>query len=670
MNPHRTPARPWLGSLLGAALLAACGGSDAPPAATLVAVAAPAADSRAARLDLAGVDANRNGVRDDIDAALARLAADQPRLHSAALNLARSEQALLVHGSAAARTAYIAALQCGGVPASLADALTTALLNTPAHATRQAQVLAGATLSAQACGGRPAKAAAAPAQPVIYINNAAVTLARAHENLLALDAVLQASRNHSAEPQTFALTLVYNPIGWSGQTLGDTARHEDAQEIFLLKTAEEHYAADMAQLVLPHDARSANLDTAAAARVKAHLDDMTPGGNSLESSGAVTDAQMAATQAATRALSAHMAAQPGSIVVAHGEGNLLANLAWADRVSQVGNAIATEARIVHVGNAASVAVNRLDLTHAGDRDINQTLPQLAIPRPKKGWAGATRTTPVRDGGYCAFSHAEPTFAAAKRAGPNSQWAGFYLSETPLPTVNQPWGVTYTVGAVAARDRLEDLVYAAVASLQRAQQPPEPTGRLPHSGIQPSQCYGSGGFVLVDCASPEAQALNSQQDGMRAHINPMSYSLVPKANGAFYDKTECVTDNVTGLMWEGKTATGLRAGMNLYTNLGDGRSGDASAYAAAINASGLCGHSDWRLPTVDELQGLVDYGVPFPGPTIDANWFPNTEGWTYWTASLSAVDPEYDAWIVFFYNGKIYEYPRDYGLSVRLVRASQ
>ena len=48
-----------------------------------------------------------------------------------------------------------------------------------------------------------------------------------------------------------------------------------------------------------------------------------------------------------------------------------------------------------------------------------------------------------------------------------------------------------------------------------------------------------------------------------------YALVFKrCNGTaveYFDKTECVRDNATGLIWEGKAASSLRAGSNKYTN---------------------------------------------------------------------------------------------------------
>jgi len=202
-----------------------------------------------------------------------------------------------------------------------------------------------------------------------------------------------------------------------------------------------------------------------------------------------------------------------------------------------------------------------------------------------------------------------------------------------------------------------------------------TGKLTDTGITASQCYEAGSNVLVSCTSAGAIALNDKQDGMvgRDVTTPdnadgklgFSYSTVGS-----YDKTECVKDNITGLMWEGKTATGTRAGSVTYTNYGDGRSGDASAYVTAVNASALCGYTDWRLPTADELQGLVEYGVASPGPTMDVTWFTNTMAAQYWTAS-PYVGKADGVWFVNFNDGGVgcdYRYGgRSDHFQVRLVR---
>lgn len=140
-----------------------------------------------------------------------------------------------------------------------------------------------------------------------------------------------------------------------------------------------------------------------------------------------------------------------------------------------------------------------------------------------------------------------------------------------------------------------------------------------------------------------------------------YSLVFKACDAsnvatYYDKTECVRDNTTGVIWEGKTAFGLRAGDNKYNNLDStsllqipannvplttalpARSptqaevdapDNTVGYKNNVNALGLCGLKSWRMPTKDELQTLRLAGSTV---RIDLNWFPNTNLNGYYATS--------------------------------------
>ena len=160
---------------------------------------------------------------------------------------------------------------------------------------------------------------------------------------------------------------------------------------------------------------------------------------------------------------------------------------------------------------------------------------------------------------------------------------------------------------------------------------------------------------------------------------------------YYAKDECVRDNVTGLIWQGQTAagTGLRANDQYKTNF-DSTTGDQNwnggtpipatqgqidaitnsiGFKNAVNATNLCGSNAWRLPTKDELLGIVKTSE---SPTIDNSWFPNTVEWYYWTSSPYAGDATY-VWGVFFSNGEADYGYRDgyngfsYNSLVRLVR---
>jgi hypothetical protein len=204
-----------------------------------------------------------------------------------------------------------------------------------------------------------------------------------------------------------------------------------------------------------------------------------------------------------------------------------------------------------------------------------------------------------------------------------------------------------------------------------------TSKLPHSGITASQCYYAGSNTLMTC-SGVASDLNAQQDGHRAGINTMSYSAVGS-----YPLTSCVKDNVTGLIWEGKEASGTRAGGNTYTNYHSSYYGTQAQMDAATNAYGyvawvnqndpcpVAGYGPWRLPTADELQTIVDYSKPYPDPTINTTWFPNTPSSSYYWTSSPYVGISSYAWYVNFYYGYVSGNYRDYyGARVRLVRASQ
>ena len=147
---------------------------------------------------------------------------------------------------------------------------------------------------------------------------------------------------------------------------------------------------------------------------------------------------------------------------------------------------------------------------------------------------------------------------------------------------------------------------------------------------------------------------------------------------------CTRDDRTGLIWEVKTARGLRDNKHRYswrdrdaTNGNPATEGrgechqsgrcDTEKFVADVNAARLCGARDWRLPLVDELKGLIDQSQQ---PTINSIFFPHTFMDFYWSGSPVASTPGY-AWGVYFSYGSSYANGGNYGTGqVRLVRVGR
>ena len=89
---------------------------------------------------------------------------------------------------------------------------------------------------------------------------------------------------------------------------------------------------------------------------------------------------------------------------------------------------------------------------------------------------------------------------------------------------------------------------------------------------------------------------------------------------------------------------------------------------------FAGHSDWRMPTKVELEGLVlgkeEAGFIWTGsltsPTINTTYFPNTPSDWFWSSSPLALNSGY-AWGVHFSSGYSDYGPKDDYVNVRLVR---
>ncbi len=138
-----------------------------------------------------------------------------------------------------------------------------------------------------------------------------------------------------------------------------------------------------------------------------------------------------------------------------------------------------------------------------------------------------------------------------------------------------------------------------------------------------------------------------------------------------DGTIC--DRDTGLMWEMKDASDGTQDLanprdvdNRYQWSSTGTAPDGRAFttyltrlngevAAGRNSEQLGGHSDWRLPTLQELQSILD--CSYGSPCIDPIFGP-TAADGYWSSTSQEsqfinTNGLFDAWPVFFDNGAVY-----------------
>jgi len=79
---------------------------------------------------------------------------------------------------------------------------------------------------------------------------------------------------------------------------------------------------------------------------------------------------------------------------------------------------------------------------------------------------------------------------------------------------------------------------------------------------------------------------------------------------------------------------------------------------------LAGYNDWRLPSRNELQSLVDYSKY--NPAIDTVAFPGAMSSNYWSSTALASNSDH-AWGVDFDNGSVFYGDKSINLYVRAVR---
>ncbi len=308
------------------------------------------------------------------------------------------------------------------------------------------------------------------------------------------------------------------------------------------------------------------------------------------------------------------------------------------------------------------------LDGSGSKDSDGTIASYAW----KQTAGATVT-------LAGATTAKPTFTAPDIAADT--------------TLTFELTVTDNKGAIA-KNTVNILVKAVMSAVVQ----PTPTGKLNDTGI--TKC-GTGSANNLPC--PQAnypgqdaqygrdanQSTNNDYDG-HAGLSFTKISNNGEALPIAATQWGCIKDNVTGLIWEVKQGVsnnvkgdaGLhdpddgyawyepdnrKNGGNVgYQRTSDSQSGtnDAScygyltgnsstycntdAYVKRVNASRWCGATDWRMPTVDELQSIIKR------QRSNVTSFTKTIEQHYWSATPAAFN-NYLTWYVSFSSAQSYAY---------------
>jgi len=166
------------------------------------------------------------------------------------------------------------------------------------------------------------------------------------------------------------------------------------------------------------------------------------------------------------------------------------------------------------------------------------------------------------------------------------------------------------------------------------------------GPQTGTATGGGGAAA---AVPKTGQTTSYRTGDDGDLQPGVASPSPR----FTDNgNETVTDNQTGLIWA-KNAN--LDGMKTW-----------NAAIDYCNALSLGGHDDWRLPTVKELQSLIDFGNY--GPALPSGHpFTGVQSFYYWSSTADANTTGY-AWSVGLDRGDVSSYDKTFTFTVWPVRA--
>jgi len=213
------------------------------------------------------------------------------------------------------------------------------------------------------------------------------------------------------------------------------------------------------------------------------------------------------------------------------------------------------------------------------------------------------------------------------ANSNISWEGGIVAKA-----NKNGGFSFSgVVPVDCVGTLSDGVSTIDVALANCTPTPQSTAKVLKTGQ--TTCYDNSGNAI---ACP-----GTGQDGELQKGTARSYTV--NVNGL------TITDNATGLEWE-KLCSGVGCpfinDVNTFYTWAQ-----AFQKIADLNTANFAGHNDWRLPNINELQTLADYGQV--APAIDSVFNNGVDSFTqsllYWSSTSFLGTPS-GAWGVSFFFG--------------------
>jgi hypothetical protein len=137
------------------------------------------------------------------------------------------------------------------------------------------------------------------------------------------------------------------------------------------------------------------------------------------------------------------------------------------------------------------------------------------------------------------------------------------------------------------------------------------------------------------------------------------------------EADCVTDNLTGLMWVKSPSITTYAWIS---GTSPNYTYPAQVAVDSYNTANYCGHNDWYLPTVNDLSSLLNDGFIGGAHKYQSEWlisqgFSNVQANAYWSSSTYASNTT-GAWNVNFSSGNVGAGSKTSTTSVWPVRLAQ